>query len=355
MTRRRLVFLLVFTLLVTALFNIQLLQIASGDHHGDAAAAVSSEDTVCVENRFAGRLKPSAVVTMVVAPKSLRRMGLSERDANRLRFVMQTWVTVPGANFVVVSNDCPLLKLAAQYGLSTFRLAGNTTAALGIPVRRLLTIAQNAIPAVTPLVGFCNSDIMFDASLERTLRALIGHAAKQQWDNLFVTGRRINVDGELVVTSERSVEERLATLLGDVPAKGQLFQDDAQDYFVLTRSTPLVFACLPRFVVGGIVFDNWLTGLANSHPLVNSVDATATLSAVHINHGTHRHESQQSFLSNINRGVLLDNPYSRGRTTDCPWRAAPSAGGSVAVVPGAIHPPDRMEPFTNYVACAAKR
>ena len=96
-------------------------------------------------------------------------------------------------------------------------------------------------------------------------------------------------------------------------SQGEVYASDAEDYFVVSRGL-FDWDSIPDFVVGGVAFDNWITGRANRLAETGEaivVDATKTIIAVHQNHGkkkaSHRHLKSQynARLAKENGGLGL--------------------------------------------------
>ena len=87
----------------------------------------------------------------------------------------------------------------------------------------------------------------------------------------------------------------------------------------LTRTKTLSRAVsVPDFIVGGTAFDNWFTGrLAEKGYFV--VDGTATITALHLNHG-HIKGSHKEPKSQHNTELALRNGgWGKGAVTNCAW------------------------------------
>ncbi|XXQ39825.1 Nucleotide-diphospho-sugar transferase domain-containing protein [Plasmodiophora brassicae] len=314
-------------------------------------------EAICTTEGFLGRLKAGAVLTMLVTPKALAGAGPgrdNQHTERHLRFLLRSWASLPDVDFVVMSTSCPLLVLAHEYGLPTLRSSSVSDVEAGT-YRYAFQMAVTGVPSRAPLVGFANSDIWFESSLAWTATSLLKVAAERNWPNFFVVGQRTNVDLDGVIQSDTmTFDDKVAHVVRNVPRKGRLFQTDAEDYFIFTRDIPLVWDCMPPFFIGGIAFDNWLTGLANCHPLITTVDATSTLAAVHINHGKGRFQSHQSVQSFFNQKLLYENPLTRGDTSHAHWKTATGADGTIDISPAHRKIPD-TKTYRSYHTCAAQR
>ncbi|KAJ4460357.1 hypothetical protein PAPYR_3372 [Paratrimastix pyriformis] len=165
----------------------------------------------------------------------------------------------------------------------------------------------------TPLAMYTNGDIMFFPDLLQTAEACLDFA-RAQGKSLLVTGRRVNIYPEQVpllstpegLDSPSPISEEWF-LDPDTPAdireRGELFTNDAQDYFLFTPGL-FDYPKVPEFMLGRVAFDNWLVWYGNYQPdKVVIIDATRTLTAMHINHdGATRHASHTRFGHSRSRG-----------------------------------------------------
>jgi len=127
----------------------------------------------------------------------------------------------------------------------------------------LLATLDQACPSDVPYVAYANADILFEKSgLISTLQALLVHKK----DVLIVGQRRNSHASNITQDNIRSVPT-------------QLFQIDAQDYFLFSRNRA-AFANMPSFVIGRRAYDNAIVDWA-FHNTETLVDATQTIWAVH--------------------------------------------------------------------------
>ncbi|KAH9582131.1 hypothetical protein LSM04_005917 [Trypanosoma melophagium] len=173
-------------------------------------------------------------------------------------------------------------------------------------------------------VMYANMDILFTSSLARTVDKVrrVYETKKKTKPSLkgwFVVGQRRNVD----VPANWSMdggrwESRMET---ELMRSGRMFPSYGEDYFIMN---PELFNWteIPPFVVGGIVFDNWLTTQAVRASLEGvslSVDGTKTLAAIHQNHDQDVFASRHKPKSRFNVHVMEQNGgRDYFRTSDCP-------------------------------------
>jgi hypothetical protein len=201
-----------------------------------------------------------------------------------------------------------------------------------------------------PAVMYSNVDILYAPSLADTIRSVQNFVKGERLRQLevlkqqgrpaseykvkgwMIIGQRINfpVPADWSPLTSASWPSDLYTLFA---SKGKLYNRDAEDYFVVSRGL-FDWDSIPDFVVGGVAFDNWITGRANK--LAESgeafvVDGTKTIVALHQTHGkkkaSHRHPK-----SNYNARLAREHGgWSRGRTSDALIASEFNAHGLVSV------------------------
>ena len=123
----------------------------------------------------------------------------------------------------------------------------------------------------SPFYGFANGDILFPSGLIETLCFL--HEGIP-WARYLLTARRINVN--LTYIPDSFANDQMVNM---VRKKGRLFIPNAIDLFVVSANS-YPWHKVPPFVIGRIVFDNWLiaNGLLNN---ISIVDITRTVPLLH--------------------------------------------------------------------------
>ncbi|EKF26082.1 hypothetical protein MOQ_010241, partial [Trypanosoma cruzi marinkellei] len=163
-------------------------------------------------------------------------------------------------------------------------------------------------------IMYANMDILFTSSLVKTLEKVqqvynnkkrMMRLHNKSYHGWFIVGRRINVNVPVhwsmeIENWDSEIEIQLKTL------KGKIFSSDAEDYFAMNVDF-FNWYKIPPFIVGGIVFDNWLTSQAVLLDITGkalTVDATKTLTAIHQNHGKNMYASLLKPKSNFNIQLL---------------------------------------------------
>lgn len=126
---------------------------------------------------------------------------------------------------------------------------------------------------------------------------------------------------------ERDIEEQFSS-------DGQLFQSNAEDYFIVSRGL-FDWERIPDFVVGGVAFDNWIVAKAvrlaqQGQAIV--VDASKTVIALHQNHGVDVKSSHKHPKSEYNSRLAAENGgVSGGKTADATFATDRLATGQISV------------------------
>jgi hypothetical protein len=126
---------------------------------------------------------------------------------------------------------------------------------------------------------------------------------------------------------ERDIEEQFSS-------DGQLFQSNAEDYFIVSRGL-FDWERIPDFVVGGVAFDNWIVAKAvrlAQQGLAIVVDASKTVIALHQNHGVDVKSSHKHPKSEYNSRLAAENGgVSGGKTADATFATDRLATGQISV------------------------
>ncbi|KAJ4459407.1 hypothetical protein PAPYR_4714 [Paratrimastix pyriformis] len=221
----------------------------------------------------------------------------------------------------------------------------------------------------TPLVMYTNGDLQFYPDLYVTAEAVLAEAQRRNKQRLLIVGRRLNLDKEaldktafpgwsqapdgfpmLVANRTRQAHqmqqqqggaraaeggdagptgllrtawaERKQPLPTDnypgdlsesvaitegLKAVGKFFQNNAIDYFIWTPGT-FVWDEILDFTLGRVAFDNWIMAYGIARPNdIMTVDASMTITAVHINHGKTRFDSHKKDHNEWNRDLFNKN------------------------------------------------
>ncbi|KAJ4459371.1 hypothetical protein PAPYR_4674 [Paratrimastix pyriformis] len=216
----------------------------------------------------------------------------------------------------------------------------------------------------TPFVMYTNGDIQFYPDLYTTAAAVLEEAQRLNKTRIMIAGRRINMEEDgldrttfhqwsgrpgylqpvrdpLNTTDQREgtpsvlrdawtlrqqpfPEDHYAAELTEgtgitqsIKVTGTFFQNNAMDYFCWTPGT-IRWEEVYDYVLGRVCFDNWIMGYGNHAALKENmftVDATNTVTAVHINHGRNRFESHEKPHNEWNKDLFREHlPIEPGLT-----------------------------------------
>ncbi|KAK2150674.1 hypothetical protein LSH36_396g06009 [Paralvinella palmiformis] len=168
--------------------------------------------------------------------------------------------------------------------------------------------------STTPFVGYANADLLFDASLISTLR-LLSQRLNVSNEKILIVGRRRNVDTAAVNLGSGSDLTKISEM-----EKIGLHQDNAQDYFIISRQS-VPWNEVPDFVVGRIGYDNWFVSKAQDWNMT-LIDASRTILAVHqsgidgFNSGWTTVSKESKYM---NYWLVKNFSYKRGFTRFAPF------------------------------------
>ena len=165
--------------------------------------------------------------------------------------------------------------------------------------------------------GFANNDIVFDARLTATLRAVLQDRAARRFPGgqqsaVLVVGARTNVDRpeRFLDTPQQSsnggveyttldADKVIQAMVGDEATR--LMQGGALDYFFWTTGDlEEVFGKVPPFVVGRSGWDTFLLDRALKAPKVTVIDASRTIRAMHLTDSRGNYASEKSERPDVN-------------------------------------------------------
>jgi len=181
-------------------------------------------------------------------------------------------------SYLIITQDTPPshIDLWRTYGHENI-LNDTETNVHGTPkIRSIINQIESACPNHIPFVAYVNADILFDMSLVNTLNSLNQwiiyneQTQPQSLNKLMILGSRHNHN--LDITTEIQSLNDISKL------PNEIFQDDAQDYFIMTRHL-IDWNTIPDYVIGRPAYDNALNDWAYHKKVL--VDATNTILAIH--------------------------------------------------------------------------
>ena len=238
--------------------------VTDGDHH-DHSHLVGAGETVV-----------TMFTTMFNADPSSPKYWIQLNTVRALQLL-------PGVDVVVFSKDREVATAVAQHGEGAEVVADFETNKYGTPkLKSMFRHVEHH--GNSQMFGYTNGDILFCDELVHTLKTVLAAVQSGQLTKrVLVVGKRYNYamperfssSSPLYIKSAADVHRVIDVMR---PAT-KPFQDDAQDFFIITPGT-FVWDRIPDFVVGRPAYDNWLVDHA-FHDGIDTVDVSKTVHAVH--------------------------------------------------------------------------
>lgn len=228
--------------------------------------------------------------------------------------VFECWAKLPTLSTLIFTRDLQVSESAERHHLQA-------TASFALHPHFMQPTYKDLFDRAYQLGGmdvvvYTNGDILYTRDLLETITAVHRHAANAQRPPLkfMVVGQRINFDlPEPTFAFGPNWEEQIRAMA----KKGELFQANAQDYFVVSAALWREMV-VPDFVIGGTAFDNWFTGRAIDRGYF-VVDGTATITALHLNHGHPKQSHHEPKSQHNTRLALRHGGWGKGSVTQCRW------------------------------------
>lgn len=177
----------------------------------------------------------------------------------------------PSVNLLLFSNSSYWTKVAKSFGWDVLKPLNENNGTKPPILKDMFRLAISRYQ--TKWYGYINADILLTTDLLKNLE-MFTRRYNTSGSRLLLTGRRTNVGNltNLNPSSEVSIKEHAEKY-------GQLFNEDAEDFFISTKSFP--WQRIPPLVVGRPGYDNWLVAEARCRLNATVFDVTQTLLALH--------------------------------------------------------------------------
>lgn len=207
-------------------------------------------------------------VTLFALPKAFKG------DADRIqKNAFRSWLQLaPYVELILIGDDEGIEQFASSNGIK--HVGGIRTNAKGTP---LISSAFEAARqhSRTPLLAYCNSDVILTKDFVDSLERLLNEAT---FDQFVAIGQRIDLDvtGELDFENARTID----SLVAEAKSQGKTSSAVCKEYFIFNRD---LYQNLPDFAVGRGNWDNWMVYSAKQSrvPVVN---LSGSLTAIHQAH-----------------------------------------------------------------------
>ena len=167
--------------------------------------------------------------------------------------------------------------------------------------------------------AYANGDIVFTKGLVDTLAQV-----KNGWGREIASGAR---RGVMIVGKRTNVDYHSQNLTNDdevvqLSKMGQVFQNDAEDYFLYSRGSR-DWDLIPDFVVGRRAYDNWLVHNAHHDEAMYVIDASDTVLGLHLtaadgNKAGHKkgadNDHNKQVLNPVTKKSVHGGEWASGRT-----------------------------------------
>eukprot|EP01061_Rhynchopus_euleeides_P018164 TRINITY_DN3000_c0_g3_i1.p1 TRINITY_DN3000_c0_g3~~TRINITY_DN3000_c0_g3_i1.p1 ORF type:complete len:401 (+),score=140.32 TRINITY_DN3000_c0_g3_i1:160-1362(+) len=248
-------------------------------------------------------------------------------DGRNINRALSVWRSLPATLAYVFSEDAATRKEVKKHagmhapGKNLMRMVPFNHNKILVPTYKSLFLSALSASSGEseeggPVIGYTNGDILYTSSLPATVAAVKGWLDSiGAAERFMIVGRRFNyvVQDDLDLETD-DWESKVESL------KGRQWQEDAIDYFIVSRSI-WDWEGIPDMVVGGTAFDNWVLQHALTSQGVYVIDATYTITAVHqTNPGESLFESHRSAMSDYNHNLgEKAGGWAKGKVTQAPY------------------------------------
>lgn len=205
------------------------------------------------------------LLTIFSAPKPFTdpHIAVIQRNA------VGSWIRLPKTDVFLVGEEDGLTEAAREFGVK--HLTGVARNVEGTPlVSSIFALARQA--SDSPLLVYVNADILLTPELVDSTRQVMAKINK-----FLLVGQRWDLD----VTAPLDFSDDWAVRLqNDTRVRGELHRPLGSDYFIYPRDC---FTDMPDFAIGRAGWDNWMIYKSRKEGWA-TVDATASIMAVHQNH-----------------------------------------------------------------------
>lgn len=205
------------------------------------------------------------LVTVFSAPKPFTdpHIAIIQRNA------IGSWTRLPETEVLLVGDESGMAETAREFGVR--HLADVARNPEGTPlVSSIFSLARQA--SLAPMLVYVNADILLVPDLIHAARQVMAKVG-----NFLIVGQRWDLDVTQPLDFSGDWSARLQL---DARTRGELHRPMGSDYFIFPRDC---FIDMPDFAIGRAGWDNWMIYKSCKESWV-TVDATASIMAVHQNH-----------------------------------------------------------------------
>jgi hypothetical protein len=209
-----------------------------------------------------------APVTIFAIPKAFTG------DAERIqRNAIKSWMQLsPSVDVLLFGNEEGIGNFAKEVGaFHENHIARNES---GTPLVSSAFEAAHRL-STSPVLVYCNSDVILQADFVRAIEQLASHSGFQQW---LAIGDRIDVAIDCLIDLE--CDDDRVWLQRESQSSGQRASRACKEFFAFNRE---LYVDVPPFAVGRGNWDNWIVANAKANR-IPVVDLSKAVSVIHQAH-----------------------------------------------------------------------
>ncbi|KAH3844279.1 uncharacterized protein LOC127872752 [Dreissena polymorpha] len=238
------------------------------------------------------------------------------------------WRTLPDVNLIVFSDSEDVNRLSKAAGWSVVPIQNKAAGAPILP--EMFIEAKKTFKSY--FYAYANGDLLFTDSLITTLRTVLcshEYFKSEKSSGLLIVGRRTNIPAASVINDDAISWSKLHSL---AKSQGELFQTDAEDYFISDSKYP--WESFQPVAVGRRGYDNWVVAFSRySNKTV--IDASETVLCLHQTLDSRgNYEGLTKGNYNLDLIAKLNVPFSVGgwgRTFCSEWKTWSDLCGHIVI------------------------
>jgi hypothetical protein len=216
----------------------------------------------------------------------------------------------------------------------------------GTPVLKAMYLQAFRMYPGADTYTYVNGDLLTDHGFVHTADAVVSAVRSEVLPPGFlVVGKRTNVDW---VGKTIHAPEDFDKHMGE----GKLFQNDAQDYFIVSKHTFDWRREIPPFVIGRPAYDNWLVNRAYHDSTVALIDATRSIRVIHqTDHQGNWVAQQHKPAGYTHNYELADKKWDHGTTDHAEYETVETDAATGEI--GLFHKTCN-HPSSDYATCTTQ-
>ena len=199
------------------------------------------------------------LITLFTMPKSFS--DSSDHTTIIQTNAIRSWAKLgPRVEVVLVGDEPGIANAAKQLGVQHSRQLQYNDRGTPLVNSAFETVRSTS---ETPLLAYCNSDVILTDDFVATLQRLI---ELKQGEPFVAFGRRIDLKVEAEIDFD--LANSMSDVLDRAKSEGQICSQVCKEYFAFSRC---VYQSIPAFAIGRGNWDNWMIHSAkqNGTPVIN--------------------------------------------------------------------------------------